>query len=89
MEFNQNNVSTIVSMIFPFISAILVYFGINVDQQILTLILSAFVELGLLIWSAKNPNTFKAFGNAIDNTIKNTEEPVLNDEYECDEDGGC
>ena len=90
MEFNQNNISTIVTMIFPFIAAIATkYLGVTLDQATFVAGISAIIELILLLWSAKNPNTIKAFGNAP--TPISTEEPVLNPEYECgeDEDGGC
>jgi len=87
MEFNQNNVSTIVSMIFPFVSAVLIHFGITVDQQILTAFLCAVVELGFLIWSARNPNQMGIFGNKQPVTIE--DDGVLNDEYVTGDDDGC
>ena len=63
--------------------------GINlpVDQETLSEIIFAIL---LLIWGyidAKYPNTFKCLNNA--QTPIETEEPVLNPEYECDEDDGC
>ena len=89
MEFNKGNISTIVSMLWIILCQ---YISQYVTQE-------AFVSIcGLIIivWSACNPNSFEIFGNAVEKTIKtdNTEEPifdndapVLNDEYECEEDG--
>ena len=79
MEFNQGNISTIIAMLWTILSP---YIAQYVTQD-------AFISIcGLIIivWSACNPNTFEAFGNAVNKTIK-TDETVLNPEYECDEDG--
>ena len=43
-----------------------------------------FPLLIIAIWSSKNPNTLAFLGNATDTL--DTEEHVLNDEYECAED---
>jgi len=87
MEFNQNNISTIVSMIFPFIAALAAkYFGVTLDAATTIAGISAIIELILLIWSAKNPNTIAALGNAPEPI--QTNETVLNDEYESDVDAG-
>ena len=63
MEWNQNNISTIASMIAPFVIVVLAKFGINVEQTVAIAFIGAVIELGLLIWSAKNPNEIAAFGN--------------------------
>ena len=82
MEFNQGNISTIVAMLWTILSP---YIAQYITQD-------AFISIcGLIIivWSACNPNTFEAFGNAVNKTIK-TDETVLNDEYECgDGNDGC
>ena len=74
MEFNQGNISTVVAMLWtilrPFISQ-------YVTQEIFVSICG----LIIIVWSACNPNTLEAFGNAVNKTIK-TDETVLNDEYE-------
>ena len=51
-----------------------------------------FVTLGIIlvgiigaVYSSKHPNTMESLGNA--KPVIETEEPVLNDEYECGEDG--
>lgn len=85
MELNQNNISTIVTMIFPFIAALATkYLGVTLDQATFVAGVSAIIELILLLWSAKNPNEFECFGNAPEPI--DTEETVLNDEYEVDSD---
>ena len=82
MEFNQGNISTIVAMLWTILSP---YIAQYVTQEAFV----AICGLIIIVWSACNPNTFEAFGNAVNKTI-NTEETVLNPEYECgDEDDGC
>ncbi len=87
MELNKGNISTIVSMLWIILCP---YISQYVTQE-------AFISIcGLIIivWSACNPNTFEIFGNSINKTIEKEPEifdndaPVLNDEYECDEDDG-
>lgn len=78
MEFNQNNISTISTMIAPFIVTLLASFGINIDQTITIAFIGAIFELILLIWSAKNPNEMKVFGNE---PVTEDEDMILNDEY--------
>ena len=82
-----NNISTIATFIAICLTAILAYFGYTVDQAQLATVIMSIITLIIAIWSSKNPNTLACFGNAP--TVE-TEEPVLNDEYECDgEDDGC
>jgi len=89
MEINQGNVSTIATMVWgAIISPILISYGITIDNGVGTAIVSGIILLILLIWSAFNPNQMGIFNNSPKNTIE-TEESVLNPEYECDEDGGC
>ena len=83
MDLNENNISTIVSMIVPFLSYIICKLcGFDIDQAMLAMFLTGVIELIILIWSAKNPNQMAIFGNA-PQPIE-TEEPVLNPEYESD-----
>lgn len=64
MELSQNNISTIVSMIVPFIAYVIAkVWGFDIDQAILTMFITGVVELIVLIWSARNPNTLAIFGN--------------------------
>lgn len=79
-----NNISTIATFAAIIITAILSYFGYTVDQNELTPLILGLITLAIAIWSSKNPNTLEILGNAP--TPLETEETVLNPEYECDED---
>ena len=81
-----NNISTIATFIAICLTAILAYFGYTVDQAQLATVIMSIITLIIAIWSSKNPNTLAVFGNQP--TVDSTE-PVLNPEYECDEDDGC
>ena len=74
MEFNQGNISTIVSMLWIILCP---YISQYVTQEAFI----AICGLIIIVWSACNPNSFEIFGNAVDKTIQ-SEETVLNDEYE-------
>ena len=64
MELNQNNLSTIISMIVPFVAYVIAKVcGFDVDEAMLTMFITGVVELIILIWSAKNPNQLGIFGN--------------------------
>lgn len=79
MELSQNNISTIISMIVPFIAYIIAkVWGFDIDQAILTMFLTGVVELIVLIWSARNPNTLAIFGN-------NTSADEINEEAGVDD----
>ena len=81
MEFTENNISTIVSMIVPFIAYVIAKFcGFDLDEAMLTMFLTGVIELFVLIWSARNPNTMGIFGNAKPVTIE-ADEGILNEEY--------
>jgi hypothetical protein len=50
MELNQNNISTIVSMIFPFIAALAAkYFGVTLDAATTIAGISAVIELDISV----------------------------------------
>ena len=83
-----NNISTIATFAAIIITAILAYFGYIVDQAQLATVLMSVITLIIAIWSSKNPNTLKCFGNDI-RPPYDINDQVLNDEYECDEDDGC
>jgi hypothetical protein len=78
MEFNQGNISTIVSMLW-------IIFCPYISQYVTQEAFIAICGLIIIVWSACNPNSFEIFGNAVDKTIQ-SEETVLNDEYEVDSD---
>ena len=79
---DTNNISTIATFLAICLTGILAYFGYTVDQAQLATVLTLIIA----IWSSKNPNTLAFLGNAP--TLVEAEEPVLNDEYEC-EDNEC
>ena len=81
---DTNNISTIATFLAICLTGILAYFGYTVDQAQLATVLMSVITLIIAIWSSKNPNTLACLGNApvpID-----ADEPVLNDEYECEDD---
>ena len=82
-----NNISTIATFTAIILSALLNYFGFIIDQEAITPLILGIITLAIAIWSSKNPNTLEILGNAPKPTVE-TEETVLNDEYECD-DNGC
>lgn len=84
-----NNISTIATFAAICLTTILAYFGYTVDQAQASAVIMGGITLLIAIWSSKNPNTLEVLGNA--KTPVESEEPILNDEYEYgeDEDGGC
>ena len=85
MEINENNISTVASMVFGvIIYPILLSFGVEIDQTLGTAIVGAIIMLCLLIWSAMNPNKMKLFGNQ----PVTQDEGILNDEYVTGDDNG-
>jgi len=84
---DTNNISTIATFAAICITGILAYFGYTVDQAQIAPVLMSVITLIIAIWSSKNPNTLEIFGNSP--TQVEPTEPVLNPEYECDDDGGC
>ena len=81
---DTNNISTIATFAAICLTTILAYFGYTVDQAQATTVIMGVITLIIAIWSSKNPNTLAFLGNATDTL--DTEEHVLNDEYECAED---
>ena len=84
-----NNISTIATFAAICLTTILAYFGYTVDQAQATTVIMGVITLIIAIWCSKNPNTLAFLGNA--KPPVESEEPILNDEYEYgeDEDGGC
>ena len=82
-----NNISTIATFAAIIITTLLAYFGYTVDQAQLTTVLMGCITLIIAVWSSKNPNNLEWLGNAPQQI--DSEETVLNDEYECDSDDGC
>ena len=84
-ELNKENLSTIFVLVYMLIAPILVKYGYEINQEVFVSAMVAIVGLLGAIFSANNPNTLGVFGN--DKPTIETEEPVLNDEYEVGDDG--
>lgn len=85
-----NNISTYATwtaIVVLILQMICRYFNIQIGESDLTIIANAIITLAIAIWSSYNPNTIPWLGNAP--TPLETEETILNDEYECDDNGGC
>ena len=91
--FTTGNITTIIKWISMTLAGWLIGTltaqGLNlpVDTTVLSQVIAAIIFLILGYIDAKYPNTFKFLGNQkleVDPT-----EPVLNDEYECDNDDCC
>ena len=91
MENEIGNISTIIKWISMYLAGWLIgtlaAHGLNlpVDATVLSQVIFGFIMLFIGYIDAKYTNTYKWLGNAkeaIDPT-----EPVLNDEYECDDNG--
>lgn len=80
---NLSTYATWTAIIVMLLQVIFKYFNIEIGQNELTIIANAIIALIIALWSSYNPNTIPWLGNAP--TIE-TEETVLNDEYECGED---
>jgi hypothetical protein len=80
MDNIQGNVSTIAVFIYTILAP---YIAQYISQEVFL----AIFGLILVLWSAYNPNTFKFLGNDKPAFALEDEEVVLNDEYECDDDG--
>ena len=80
---NLSTYATWTAIVVMLLQVICKYFNIEIGQNELTIIANAIIALIIAIWSSYNPNTIPWLGNAP--TIE-TEETVLNDEYECGED---
>lgn len=79
MDNLQGNISTIAVFIYTILAP---YIAQYISQEVFLAIFGVI----LVLWSAYHPNTFKFLGND-KKPFTLEEERVLNDEYECDEDG--
>ena len=78
MDNLQGNLSTILVWVYVIIAP---YIATYMSQDQFVTIMTAIVGLIVTIWSAYNPNSFGFLGNAPE--PMQTEETVMNDEYEC------
>lgn len=84
------NISTIANWVSILLYPIVLKYGIDIDQEILTTFIYTLIVIIIAVWSSYNPNKFKFLGNGnlVDmGTILGypSEEVVLNDEYESEE----
>lgn len=79
IEYIQNNLSTIAVLLYGAFSPFLAQY-LSSEQFSASFI--AIVSIVLILYSAKHPNTFKVLGNAPEPL--QTEEIVMNDEYEAE-----
>jgi hypothetical protein len=80
MEYDKNNLSTIFVFVYMLIAPLLVKYGYEINQEVFVSAMVAIVGLIGAIYSAKNPNTIPALGNAPEKATG--EDRVLNHEYE-------
>ena len=66
MDLTTNNISTIATFIAICLTAILSYFGYNVEQAQIVPVVMGVITLIIAIWSSRNPNTIAALGNGDD-----------------------
>lgn len=83
MDLNKNNISTIIVWLSAILTPIIIQYGIQIDETTLTAILWGAYLLIATIYSSYHPNKLEILGNAPTNI--NPIEPVLNDEYESEE----
>lgn len=74
---NKNDLSTIAVWIFTIIAP---YVSAYITQETFTTLFVAIIGLIIAIYSSKNPNTMEILGNQP--VTLETQETVLNDEYE-------
>ena len=80
---DTNNVSTIATwtaICVMIIEVILKHLGIEIPHDTIVMFVTGVITFIIAIWSSRNPNTFGFLGNAP--APIETEETVLNDEYE-------
>ena len=84
---NATTIATWTGILVLIIEIISKHFGIDIPHDTIVMFVTGLVTFIIAIISSKHPNDLEFLGNAP--TPIDSEEPVLNDEYECDEDGGC
>lgn len=83
----KQNISTIATWTAIAITMLLAYFGYTVDQAQLSTVIMSIITLCIAVWSSKHPNDLAALGN--NQTTIDPTEPVLNPEYETDNEEGA
>lgn len=64
MEYDKNNISTIIVWLSAILTPIIIQYGININEATLTAILWGAYLLIATIYSSYHPNTMPALGNS-------------------------
>ena len=84
---SKENVSTLATWIGIALLPFAIRLGIDIDQATLTALIATAIVIIIAVYSSLNPNKIDELGNA---PVIETEETVLNDEYEYGDDpDGC
>ena len=81
---NATTIATWTGILVLIIEAIAKHFGIDIPHDTVVMFVTGVLTFIIAIISSKNPNDFDFLGNGSSQVTG--EEPVLNDEYECDVD---
>ena len=83
-EMNIGNISTIASWISILLYPIVLKYGIDIDQAILTTFIYNLIVIMIAIWSSYNPNNFKFLKNVKEIPVVETvDEDQVVDEDSC------
>ena len=81
MEFNNaTTIATWTAILVMIIEVICKHFSVEIPHETVVMFVTGVITFIIAVISSKNPNSFDWLGNAP--TPVETEEPVLNDEYE-------
>ena len=84
---NATTIATWTGILVFLIEVLIKHFGIDIPHETVVMFATGLVTFIIAVISSRNPNTFAFLGNAPEPL--DTDEPVLNPEYECDDDDGC
>ena len=85
---NATTIATWTGIIVLIIEIILRHFGVDIPHETIVMFVTGIITFIIAIISSKHPNDLEFLGNG--STPIPSEETVLNDEYEVDEnDGSC
>ena len=85
---NATTIATWTGIIVLIIEIIIKHFGLDIPHDTIVMFVTGIITFIIAIISSKHPNDLGFLGNG--STPIPSEEPVLNDEYECgDGNDGC
>lgn len=83
-QMNIGNISTIATWISILLYPIVLKYGIDIDQAILTTFIYNLIVIMIAIWSSYNPNNFKFLKNFKEiPTVETVDEDQVADEDSC------